>query len=180
MKKTVKRAISVLLLVLMLTSMFSISALADGECFRPYTGKSYSIVDALHAVGADYSYAYRKQIAAANNIQGYRGTAQQNLQMLELLKAGKLVQPAAEASSGEALPGCYPAYKGKVTGLVQALNAVGAPIAFAHRAKIALANADQAEALKGIKKVEDYKGTYAQNAALLDLLVKGQLRKIEL
>ena len=175
MKKTAKRAISALLLVLMLTSMFSITVMADnGPYFDKYEGKSYSIVDALHAVGAQYSYAYRKTIAAANGIQGYRGTAQQNLQMVELLKAGKLIKPVeAEATSGEALPGCYKAYKGKVTGLVQALDAVGAPIAFAHRAKIAVAN-------DIVKKVEDYKGTYTQNAAMLDLLVKGQLKAIEL
>ncbi len=51
-----------------------------------------SIVDGLKSIGAESSYAYRKKIAAANGIGGYRGTARQNTQMLDLLKAGKLIK----------------------------------------------------------------------------------------
>ena len=175
MKKTVKRAISVLLLVLMLTSMFSITALADVEYFPQYKGKTVSIVDALHSVKANYSYAYRKQIAAANGITGYRGTAQQNLRMVELLQDGKLIKPAETAapsapSTPATKPGCFPAYTGKVTGLVNALNAVGAHYSFAYRAEIALANGI-------VKDIKDYKGSYKQNEAMINLLVKGDLKK---
>lgn len=52
-----------------------------------------SIVDGLKSIGANSSYSYRCTIAAANNISGYRGTAAQNTQMLNLLKAGKLIRP---------------------------------------------------------------------------------------
>lgn len=61
--------------------------------FKRYAGTSGSLVDALVAIGADSSYAYRARIAAKNNIANYSGTAAQNTQMLNLLKAGKLVRP---------------------------------------------------------------------------------------
>lgn len=61
--------------------------------FRPYRGSGVSIADALYAVGAASSYAYRRRIAAANGIKSYRGTAKQNTQMLSLLKQGKLIKP---------------------------------------------------------------------------------------
>lgn len=51
-----------------------------------------SIVDALKFIGVDSSLSHRKLIAAANGIDGYKGTAAQNKQMLTLLKAGKLVK----------------------------------------------------------------------------------------
>ncbi len=66
----------------------------DAKTYFPPCSKSYSsIVDALNSIGADSSYSYRKKIAAANNISNYSGTAAQNTQMLNLLKAGQLVKP---------------------------------------------------------------------------------------
>lgn len=55
-----------------------------------YTGTSGSIVAALNAVGANSSFANRKAIAKENGITGYIGSAKQNIQMLALLKSGKL------------------------------------------------------------------------------------------
>lgn len=52
-----------------------------------------SIVDGLKSIGANSSYSYRCTIAAVNNISGYKGTAAQNTQMLNLLKEGKLIRP---------------------------------------------------------------------------------------
>ena len=46
-----------------------------------------SIVDGLKSVGADSSYAYRKTLAEQLGIQGYSGTAAQNLEMLRKLGA---------------------------------------------------------------------------------------------
>lgn len=60
--------------------------------FKKYTGKSDSIVEALEAVGAKSDFAYRKKIATANKISNYKGTAEQNTKMLELLKKGKLIK----------------------------------------------------------------------------------------
>lgn len=49
-----------------------------------------SLVDALRAIGVNSSYSYRKKIAAANNIKGYKGTEDQNIKLYSLLKAGQL------------------------------------------------------------------------------------------
>lgn len=61
--------------------------------FKPYKGKSDSLVDALEAVRAKSDFAYRKKIAVKNKIEDYKGTAGQNEKMLALLKKGKLVKP---------------------------------------------------------------------------------------
>lgn len=47
-----------------------------------------SIVDYLKGQGQDSSYAARKQLAEKNGIQNYRGTAQQNTQLLGILRSG--------------------------------------------------------------------------------------------
>lgn len=49
-----------------------------------------SIVDALNQIGVDSSYSYRDRLAEVNDISNYRGTAEQNTYMLELLKKGAL------------------------------------------------------------------------------------------
>lgn len=52
--------------------------------------KGVSIVDALKQIKVDSSYNYRSKLAKANGINNYRGTAEQNTKMLNLLKQGKL------------------------------------------------------------------------------------------
>lgn len=61
--------------------------------FKKYTGSSGSIVDALKAIGATNTFAYRTKIAKVNNIASYKGTPTQNTKLLELLKKGKLIKP---------------------------------------------------------------------------------------
>lgn len=58
--------------------------------YRAYTGKATTLSAALTSLGIDSSYAFRKKIASANSISGYIGTASQNIQMYNLLKAGLL------------------------------------------------------------------------------------------
>ena len=53
-----------------------------------YTG--VSIVDALKEIGIDSSYSYRSKLAITNGITNYIGSAEQNTQLLNLLKQGKL------------------------------------------------------------------------------------------
>lgn len=61
--------------------------------YPKYTGKGTSIVSALATVGEkDTSYAHRVKIAKANGIANYSGSMQQNLKLVELIKAGKLVK----------------------------------------------------------------------------------------
>lgn len=62
--------------------------------FRKTSIKNGSIVDTLKKIGANSSYSYRAKIAKANGITGYRGSASQNIKMLNLLKSGKLKKPA--------------------------------------------------------------------------------------
>lgn len=64
----------------------------ETSVFYPtYGGKSLSIVAALASIGvSDVSMTHRKKIAQANGIQSYKGTHSQNLQLMKLLKAGKL------------------------------------------------------------------------------------------
>ena len=54
------------------------------------TYKGTSIVEGLISIKVDSSYSHREKIAKANGISGYKGSASQNTQMLNLLKQGKL------------------------------------------------------------------------------------------
>ena len=64
--------------------------LATNE-YYPACAKSYtSIVNALNSINVDSSFANRKKIAIKNNLYNYTGTARQNNQLLDKLKAGKL------------------------------------------------------------------------------------------
>lgn len=58
--------------------------------YPAYTGKKTTLAAAMTSLGINSTYSYRKQIAAANNIAGYIGTAAQNTQMYNLLVAGLL------------------------------------------------------------------------------------------
>lgn len=49
-----------------------------------------SIARALESIGEDGSYQHRVQIATANGIAGYVGSAEQNTHMLNLLRTGQL------------------------------------------------------------------------------------------
>lgn len=60
------------------------------DYYKKYKGGSSSIVDALKAIGVNSSFDYRKKIAKANGIKNYSGTGTQNVEMLSLLKKGKL------------------------------------------------------------------------------------------
>lgn len=59
------------------------------KCDSKYT----SLVDALRSIGAKSDFTYRKVIAKENGVNGYIGSAKQNMSMLNLLKGGKLIKP---------------------------------------------------------------------------------------
>ena len=133
--------------------------------YFPACGSGYtSIVSALQSVGAESSYAYRKEIAAVNNISNYSGTAAQNIQMLNLLKNGKLIKPGSNSSvpSVKYFPACGSGY----TSIVTALQSVGAESSYAYREQIAAVN-----------NISNYSGTAAQNTQMLNLLKNGKLIK---
>lgn len=52
-----------------------------------------SIVDGLKSIGVNPVVDYRKKIAKVNGISDYKGTAEQNIKLLNLAKNGKLVKP---------------------------------------------------------------------------------------
>lgn len=58
-----------------------------------------SIVDYLKKNGQDSSYAARSQLAASYGIQGYKGTAAQNTQLLKTLQSG--AQPATNPAQAQ-------------------------------------------------------------------------------
>lgn len=57
-----------------------------------YETPGFTLIDSLNKIGVDSSYENRKCIAMANGIVDYRGTAEQNMEMLELLNSGMLVK----------------------------------------------------------------------------------------
>lgn len=63
------------------------------EYYPKYNGLTTSIVSALACVGEkDTSMNHRKKIAAANGVSNYEGTIKQNLQLVALIKQGKLIK----------------------------------------------------------------------------------------
>lgn len=52
-----------------------------------------SITSALKKINVDSSYNNRSKIAKVNGIKDFKGTGHQNLEMLKLLLAGKLIKP---------------------------------------------------------------------------------------
>ena len=75
-------------------------AVSDTYTYKTQSGlnTSTSIVDALKATGVDSSFENRAKIAAANGITNYTGTAKQNTEMLNKLKAGELVKTSSPKS----------------------------------------------------------------------------------
>ena len=63
--------------------------MAAGQYYPVYKG-SLPLAVALDTLGIDSSFAFRKEIAQANGIVGYRGTYDQNIKLLNLLKTGRL------------------------------------------------------------------------------------------
>lgn len=140
--------------------------IVTANCFPKCASSHTSIVSALKSVDADSSYAYRKTIAAANNISGYSGTAAQNTQMLNLLKEGNLVKPDSVTTTTATKAEYYPKCSGSYKSIVDALKSVGADSSYANREKIAAANG-----------ISGYSGTAAQNDQMLSLLKAGALKK---
>lgn len=122
----------------------------------PVTGGS--IVSWMNGQGLDSSYANRARLAAQYGIADYRGTAEQNTRLLQLLQSGQL--PVEESPNSPAPTPTPPASGGSI---VSWMNAQGLDSSYANRARLA--------AQYGIT---NYTGTAAQNTRLLELLQRGQ------
>lgn len=62
------------------------------QYYPKYSGASNSISDILNSMHIDFSFTNRKRIAIANNIPNYKGTYAQNIELVKLVKNGKLVR----------------------------------------------------------------------------------------
>lgn len=110
--------------------------------------KGSSIIDYLNSIGTDSSFAHRAKLAEQHGIRNYKGTAAQNLELLNTLRSGK---PATAAVK--------PKGDMKTNSIVDYLKSIGVDSSFANRKKLA--------AKHGIK---NYTGTAAQNLQLLKKL----------
>lgn len=171
--RVVRSVLAMILVVVTLATLFVGAFAASDIYFKRYTGSSGSIVTALNAIGVDSSYSNRSKIAAANSIANYRGAADQNVKMLQLLKAGKLIDPAKKAAAESQSSNqtnnqngttYFKKYTGSSGSIVTALNAIGADSSYSNRSKIAAANG-----------ISGYSGTAAQNTKMLQLLKAGKL-----
>ena len=82
-----KTSLFIILFLISLSSILSVD-------YYPACASHYSsIVDALQSIGVDSNKSNRSKIAAANGINNYSGTAEQNIALLKLLKQGKLIKP---------------------------------------------------------------------------------------
>ena len=123
---------------------------ADLPNLANYNG--VSIVDALNSVGYNSSYSSRKELAIKLGIANYTGTAEQNTQMLNILRG----------TTASYYPACN--YNG--TSIVEGLKTIGVDSSYSNRKKIANLNG-----------INNYTGTASQNTQLLNLLKQGKLRK---
>lgn len=70
-----------------------------------YSGNS--IVDYLNSIGKDSSFSARKQYAAQYGISNYKGTASQNLQLLNAMRVGKAPASSPSSSGGLKVDGYW-------------------------------------------------------------------------
>ena len=133
--------------------------------FKACSQDMTSIVDALKSIGADSSFSNRQRIAECNGISGYSGTASQNIEMLELLKSGMLLDPDYTPPVNYQY---YPKCETSFTSIVDALKSIGIDSSFSHRQSIASANG-----------ITNYAGTSAQNIELLNKLKQGTLISVD-
>lgn len=91
-KKTAEGVVAFLVDILSLVKTKAVESTPtqSDEYYKAYTGAKTTLSVALRTIGIDYSYAYRCKIAKANDIVNYKGTYEQNVQMYNLLVAGKL------------------------------------------------------------------------------------------
>lgn len=169
---TILRLASILLILTLMIGMIPAASASNEVYFPVYMGNSSSIVDALRSLDIDPSYQNRERIAAANGIPGYTGTASQNTELLEKLRAGILIDPNGKStvSNNQDVLGSpyYPTCEENFTSIVDALNSIGVDASFDFRCKIAEANG-----------IEDYAGSAEQNLYMLDLLKSNRLCRPE-
>lgn len=151
----------------------------SSEYYPAYTGTSSSLDAMLAEIGvpAQYrgNYNARKPIAEANGIANYEGTGEQNIQLKNLAKAGKLKKVGSATSAPVPQPqptvAYYPAYTGNASGLDEILRAIGVPSQY-------IGNYNARKPIAAANGITNYEGTGAQNIQLKNLAKTGKLKRV--
>lgn len=129
-----------------------------------YTGNS--IVDYLHSIGKPASFAARKKYAAEYGIKNYKGTAAQNIALLNAMR-GNPAKPSNPQNNIE----YYAKYNGKSSSLDEIFKSIGVPEKFR-------GNWSKRKPIAEKNGIKNYKGTAAQNTQLKNLARSGKLRRV--
>jgi N-acetylmuramoyl-L-alanine amidase len=110
-----------------------------------------SITEYLKSIGVDASFSHREKLAKQYGISGYKGTASQNLELLDKMRSG--AKPASRPSSKGDM---------KTNSITEYLQSIGVNSSFSNREKLAKQYG-----------ISGYKGTASQNLDLLNKMRKG-------
>lgn len=127
--------------------------------YYPACDSSYeSFYPAMESIGVTRDWTLHQEIAEFNGIADFEGTAEQNTTLLNLLKAGKLLNPDYVE------PSYYPACSSSQTTFYGAMSSIGVDCDWELHQKIAAANG-----------ITNFSGTAEENEQLLSLLKAGKL-----
>ena len=132
----------------------------SNSCYSACDSSYATFYSAMDSIGTSCDWELHNQIAKANGIDNFEGTVNQNTQLLNLLKAGRLIKPEIEENKVTYYKACASSY----TTFYAALDSIGVSCDWDLHCKIAQVNG-----------ITNFKGTAAQNTKLLNLLKKGKL-----
>ncbi len=150
----------------------SSSGSTSGQYYPACSSSATTFYGGMSEIGITCDWELHQRIAAANGITDFSGTAEQNEQLLSMLKAGTLVNPDyTGSSSGDSSSGStstsskyYPACSSSATTFYGGMSEIGITCDWELHQRIAAANG-----------ITDFSGTAEQNEQLLALLKAGTL-----
>ena len=133
--------------------------------YYPKCGSSYTtFYAAMDSIGVSCDWSLHTRIAAINGITGFTGTAAQNTQLLNLLKAGKLLNPDYTGAASSVTTQYYPKCDSSYSTFYAAMDSIGVSCDWELHCRIAASNG-----------ITGFTGTAEQNTNLLNLLKAGKL-----
>ncbi len=134
------------------------TTVTNGKYYAKCDSSYESFYPAMESIGVSCDWELHQRIAEANGITDFTGTVEQNTQLLNLLKAGTLLNPDYEESI------YYPACDSSYTTFYTGMESIGVSCDWELHQRIAAANG-----------ITDFSGTAEQNELLLSLLKAGTL-----